>query len=45
MEQEQLSSMSQVGVVNGATIVLMVMDGVMWGYACWYVSRYFMFAN
>jgi hypothetical protein len=32
MEQELMSSVIQAGVVNGASIDLMVMDGVMWGF-------------
>jgi hypothetical protein len=45
MEQDLLSSVSQAGVVNGAAIDLMVMGGVMWGSACWSVSRYSMSAT
>jgi hypothetical protein len=45
MEQDPLSSVSQAGVVNGATIDLMVMSGVMWGSVYWSVSRYSMSAT
>jgi hypothetical protein len=39
------SSVSQASVVNGATIDLMVMSGVMWGFVYWFVSWYSMFAT
>jgi hypothetical protein len=38
MEQDLLSSVSQVGVVNGAAIDHKVMSGVMWGYTYWFMD-------
>jgi hypothetical protein len=45
MEQDLLSFVSQFGVLNGTTIDLMVMSGVMWGFTYWSVSGYSMFAT
>jgi hypothetical protein len=45
MEKAMFFSVIQASMVNGATIDLIVMGGVMWGSTYWYVSRYSMYAT
>jgi hypothetical protein len=45
MDQDLSSSVSQVVVVNGASIDLMVNGGVMWGFSYWSVSLYSRYAT